>query len=425
MWVLELSDAEITLSRDGTVVYREPGVASLAGRTPTFGDAALATSRLDPRRSENQYFARMNAEPVTATAPGVANQADLVYRHLRHIASLADLDGEMLCIAVPSASTPEQLGLLLGIAQEAGLPVGALADAAVAATCTRALPQETRVVDVSLHRASVATLACGTTVRRVHAEEVPEAGLLRLLEGWVDAVADRFVAETRFDPLTIAAAEQQVFNQVYAAVVDADGPGAELSVEVAHNGDTRTVEVPFSALAVKSAQRYELLGQRIGPPATLAMTHRAQRLPGLADFLSSLGHAQVRLDADAVRAGVQACADALEGGDGISFVSALPARHNGPPGSATPEQAVGTHLLCGVTAAALRDAFEATDHPEAGDLGAAFRVIRRDGTHYVVRTGEALVRLDGEPVVQEAPAALGASIECAGREFRIVRVHDG
>ena len=96
-----------------------------------------------------------------------------------------------------------------------------------------------------------------------------------------------------------------------------------------------------------------------------------------------------------------------------------------PTATAAPEQAVGTHLLCGVTAAALRDAFEATDHPEAGDLGAAFRVIRRDGTHYVVRTGEALVRLDGEPVVQEAPAALGASIECAGREFRIVRVHDG
>lgn len=426
MWVLELSDAEITLSRDGTVVYREPGVASLAGRTPIFGDAALATARLDPRRSENQYFARMNAEPVTATAPGVANQADLVYRHLRHIASLADLEGETLCIAVPSASTPEQLGLLLGIAQEAGLEVGALADAAVAATCTRPLAQETRLVDVSLHRASVATLACGATVRRVQAAEVPEAGLLRLLEGWVDAVADRFVAETRFDPLTSAAAEQQVFDQVYAAVGEAGGPGPELTVEVAHNGDTRTVEVPRSALAAKSAQRYELLGQRIGPPTTLAMTHRAQRLPGLADFLSNLGHTQVGLDADAVRVGVQACADVLEGGDGISFVSALPARHNGPPCPATAatEQAAGTHLLCGVTAAALRDAFEATDHPEAGDLGAAFRVVRRDGAHYVMRTGTALVLVDGEPVAQEAPATLGALIECEGRAFRIVRVHD-
>ena len=422
MWVLELNDAEITLSRDGTVAYQEPGIASLAGRIPVFGNDALATARLDPRRSENQYFARMNGEPVHATAPGVANQADLVYRHLRQIAAVADLDGAAVHLVVPSNSTPDQLGLLLGIAQEAGLEVASLLDAAVAAACTASLPAEARLLDVSLHRASVATLVCESTVRRVGAEEIAEAGLLRLLEGWVDAVADRFVAETRFDPLSIAATEQQVFDQVYAAVARAsNGAPAELTVEVAHRGDTRTVDLPLSVLAAKSAQRYEVLAQHIGGPTTLALTRRAQRLPGLTSLLEGVGHTVVRLDIEASRTGVRASADTLEAGDGVSFVSAVPTPDRVAPAPAT-ETPAGTHILCGAVAVPLGDRFDAAKHPAAGDLGAAFHIERREDGHHVLRKGEIPVSLNGKPVAGEATVEPGAVIESGGRAFRIVRV---
>ncbi len=424
MWILELNDAEITLSRDGNVAYQEPGIASLAGRTPAFGNDALATARLDPRRSENQYFARMNGEPVHATAPGVANQADLVYRHLRQIAQEAGLDGAAVHLVVPSTSTPDQLGLLLGIAQEAGLEVASLLDAAVAAACTTSLPAEARLLDVSLHRASVASLACESTVRRIAAEEVGEAGLLRLLEGWVDAVADRFVAETRFDPLSIAAAEQQVFDQVYAAVARSSGAApaelTELTVKVAHRGDTRTVDLPLSVLAAKSAQRYEVLAQHVGAPTTLALTRRAQRLPGLTALLDGLGHTVVRLDAEASRAGVEASADTLEAGDGVSFVSAVPAPDRVVPAAVA--EAAGTHLLCGAVAVPLGDLCEAAAHPEAGGLGAAFRIERRENGHYVVPAAGVPVSLNGQPVGGEAAAGPGATIESGGRAFRIVRV---
>ena len=432
-WVLELNDAELTLSRDGQVLYREPGIASLAGRAPVFGNAALATARLDPRRSENQYFARMNAEPVTAGVPGVANQADLVYRHLCEIASAAALDGAAVHVVVPSASTAEQLGLLLGIAREAGIDVASLLDAAVASACTARLPTDAKILDVSLHRASIATLECTSTVRRVAVEEVSEAGVLRLVEGWVDAVADRFVAETRFDPLRIAAAEQQVFDQVHAAVSGPSagssniGAGGELTVEVTHRGDARAVDLAVSALADKSAQRYEVLAQRLrapkDAPATLALTHRAQRLPGLEEHLAGLGHEVIDLDADAARVGVEACVDALAQDDGIGFVCAVPVRHDGV--ARISESVAGTHLLCNDVAMPLRETLNASEHPEVGDLGDVFRVVRRKGIHYVASTGTAPVTLNGQPVPGEAPAAVGALIECGGRSFRIVRVVDG
>ena len=79
MWVLELSDAEVAVSRDGGVHYREPGVALLE-REPVFGDAALASARLRPRQFQSQYFSRMNAEPVVPGIPPSAPR-QVVRRH--------------------------------------------------------------------------------------------------------------------------------------------------------------------------------------------------------------------------------------------------------------------------------------------------------------------------------------------------------
>ena len=421
MWVLELNDAEITLSRDGDVHYCEPGVAMLAERKPAFGDVALAASLVNPRQTQNQYFGRMNAEPVSPGAPSVTNQADLVYQHLDHIKSYAGIgDDDELYVTVPSTSTPEQLSLLLGIAQEAKLPIRTLVDLSVAAACTQRLPEQCKLIDVSLHRALIADLTGGDEVRRADAQEVPETGLVNLLEGWVDAVADRFVAETRFDPLRIAETEQQVFDQIYRMLQTPTA--AEAAIEIEHRGDFRRIDVPLSALAHKSEQRYELLTQHLGAPTTLLITHRVARLPGLAQRLEQLGHTLICLPADATRAGVRACLETLRSDDGaVRFISALPGSGRLEAQPVSPHTA-GTHLLCGAIATALNDALSAGDHPEAVDLGDAFRIVLRDGLHYVVANGETSVAVNGQALDGEAQATLGDVIVCRGREFRVIRV---
>ena len=418
MYVLELNDAELTLSNAGEVLFQEPGVASLAGREPVFGAAALAVARLHPRHAESQYLSRMNADPVTPGAPGIANQADLVFRHLKRLKAAAGLaDEERVAVLVPSASTPEQLALLLGIAQEARLAVAALIDAAVAAAAVTPLADRAQVVDVALHRAQLTKLAVAETVAREAAEEEVEAGVLRLAEGWVDAVADRFVAETRFDPLRVAATEQQVFDQVYACVADVAGRNArELVVETEHRGDVRTVALPWSVLAEKSRQRYERLAQRLSPGTQVLLTDRTARLPGLIEALGEAGHEVLALPAGAAREGARSVAALPAADAGVSFVTALP-RHAAPQPAAS---AVGTHLLCGNVAVPLAEAFDAGRWPEAA--GAAFRIVRRTAGHYVLANGGAGVRVDGRRVDDAAPAALGTTIESGGREFRVVRV---
>ena len=418
MHALELNDAELTLSRDREVLWREPGVASLAGAEPLFGDAALAASRLHPRHTHSQHFNRLNADPVTPGAPGIANQADLVYRQLRRMKAAASLgDAEPLHVLVHGACAPEQLGLLLGIAEEARLKVVGLIDAAVAAVADTPWTGDVQVIDVALHRATVTSVAAAEAVRRQRTEDIAEAGLLRLLEGWVDAVADRFVAETRFDPLRVAATEQQVFDQVYAAV--ATGAGAagtgELTVETVHRGLARMVTLPWSALRDKSAQRYERLAQRLVAPA-VAVTHRAARLPSFTGFLAGGGREVCSLSPDAASNGARSAAEAAAADDGVRFLTELPRRASAPNAASGP---AGTHLLCGAIAVPLGETFDGARHPEAAG---AFRIVRRAGGYHVLPEGGATVTVDGRPVTDAAPAPLGAAIACAGREFRIVRV---
>ena len=414
MWVLELSDAEVALSRDGGVHYREPGVALLE-RQPVFGDAALAAARLRPRQFQSQYFARMNAEPVVPAVPGIGNQADLVYRHLLHIKAAAGIgDDDELFVAVPSASTPEQLALLLGIAREAKLNVRAVIDAAVAAASSARLPERCKLIDVLLHGAAIMDLAIAENARRDGVQEIPEVGLMQLLEGWVDTVADRFVDETRLDPLRIAETEQQVFHQVYAQILS-EGAGV-LSVGVEHRGSERRIRVPASALADKSAQRYDLLARHIGTAAVVALTHRAARLPGLAGRLRGLGHRLILLDADAVRDGIWECADALRGDEEVAFISSLPANMEATP----PEEIPPTHILCDAVAVSLGDEFEASRHPRAGAVGNAFRIVRRGSGHHVVPGTDAEVLLNERALAAEARISLGDSIRCRRQEFTII-----
>ena len=414
MWVLELSDAEIALSRDGGMHYREPGVALLE-RQLLFGDAAFAAARLRPRQFQSQYFARMNAEPVVPGIAEISNQADLVYQHLLHIKAAGGIgDEDELFVAVPSASTPEQLGLLLGIAQEAKLNVRAVIDAAVAAASSVRLPERCKLIDVLLHGAAVVDVAVTENARRENVRQIPEVGLMQLLEGWVDTVADHFVGETRLDPLRIAETEQQVFDQVNAQILK-DG-ALELSVGVMHRGSERRVHLPASALADKSAQRYELLARQIGTATSLALTHRAARLPGLAERLRALGHRLIYLDPDAVHDGIRECADILRGDDEVTFISSLPANSEASP----PEEIPPTHILCDAVAVPLGDDFNASRHPRAEALGNAFRIVRRTGGHYVVPGTEAEVLLNGHALAAETRISLGDSITCGKEEFSII-----
>ena len=421
MLLLDINDTEITLNRDGEVLYTEPGIALVERGGAQFGGEASSQSRLHPRQTHNEFWQRLNADPVSPAGRGVANQADLVYLQLRAIREATGLDRADLVVAAPSTTTPAQLGLLLGIAAEAGFDVRAVVDAAVAAASTQSLTGSCRFVDVGLHRAFVTQidLQDGETVTRGTVDEVPAAGFAALVEGWVDTVADNFVETTRFDPLRIAATEQQVFDQLLAGV---QSNSAEITVAVEHDGVSRDVNISRRALSQKSQQRYGLLATAVGAPSTLLVSHRVRRLPGVTASLQEAGHQIVALPAEAVASAVQRHGEVFApDAGGAKLISSL-ALLSAPAESAAAQRAQPTHLLCGAQALPLADEVIAGEHPASTRQAAGFRILKDGAGFRVVPNADAQVRFNGEPLDFDRPVHAGDRIESDGDEFQLIRV---
>ena len=378
MLVLDINDIEITVADGEAVVFREPGIAVVDERETVFGTAALGRSRLEPRLTHDQFWQKMNADPVNPPGRGIRNQADLVYNHMLAIKEALGIGADSeIAVSVPSNVTSDQLSLLLGIANEAKLKVTHFIDSAVGAASSIRLPETCVLVDIAWHRAILTQLAVGEEVSRQGISESQTLGLASLLEGWIDVVADNFVRQTRFDPLRIAATEQQVFDQVLAHVTS---QSSDSTVVVEHAGQSRSVDIDSTMLATKSSARFEAFGEALGPPTTLIATPRVGRLPGCVEFLESSGHRVLVLDDAAAVAALARNANAVTQGEEVQFIRRV--RSEGQIAETTAATAVPrgvpTHLLCGSTAIPLGTGRSAADHPESAGIGYGFRIQRNE-----------------------------------------------
>src|SRR5262245_12693040 len=138
-FILDLNDSELRIARitpdNVEVVAQSTGFALINERVVLLGDGAIQQFRLQPRQASNQFWNRLSTDPLPVRGPDTANFADLVFRHLSELVAMAGIGkNDELYIAVPGTTTPEQLGLLVGIAAETGVKTTGLVDSAVAAS---------------------------------------------------------------------------------------------------------------------------------------------------------------------------------------------------------------------------------------------------------------------------------------------------
>lgn len=428
--ILDFNDSEITLWRDDALLYRAPGVAHVDDAQVLFGDEAAQRSRLYPGQSHDQFWRRLNAEAVAPPGPTVANQADLVYLHLKAILDAANANaGEDLVALAPGAITGERLSLFLGIAREVGARVRAVVDGGVAGAATGVPPADLEdrtcaVLDVTRHGGVVSTIdVAGAEVRRRNVVEVVEAGVNTVFEGWIALAADRFVTETRLDPLRIAATEQQLFDRLWELVSAGEGTRIELS----HDDGLRRVDVPREALARKAARNYDALAAAVGAADAIAVTHRAARLPGLTERMRQLQRPVVELPEDALRQAVLDNAERILGdGTTVRYLTALASRRGTEtatpaPQSAAPARYPPTHLLCAGVAVPLQQCPDASDHPACEARGPAFDIRVDDTQVHITPTSDDATTGDG-PLRSKRPAWAGDTVLWQGIEFRLIAV---
>lgn len=419
--ILELNDAAITLYRDDTVLHCSPGVAVVLDDDVRFGADALQVSRIHPRQTNQQYFTRLNADPLPVPGKRARNHADLAYLHLTTFKPLIDAEGGEVLLAVPGILSPDQLGVLLGVLHEVGIRVGGFVDAAVAAlSLVDELPDQARHLDIMMQRAVVTTVDSGRDVTKAGCQEVLDCGLNRLLDAWINVIADRFVRETRFDPLHSAATEQQLFNQLYDWI-EHGAQGPDLVVEIVHGDHTRRVELNRGVLEEKSEQRLRQMADALPRGSTAFLSARAARLPGIEGALDALQVRSSTLPGNALTRGCLHNLRHIVPEDGeLRLVTRLPHTSGGretttPVTPAADHPPAPTHALLG------HEAWPLTGGQWT--LGGSRRPLSlRHDDGRIVLEAESGVQLNGEPLESPRPLSAGDRVAVGEHEYLMIRV---
>lgn len=365
MLSLELIDAGLVLAQrqgDSTqIVSESPGFAVLEDGETLTGAQAAARVRVKPLLAQSNYWRALSTEPLTRPSRTIGTTADLAFAQLTQILSERKSDPEGLVLAVPAGYAREQLGLLLGVVGETGIPIAGLVDAGLAAGSLE--PARARVLhlDLELHQALLTVLEYSggerPGLKRARYEIAPRRGLLALQQSWMTWIAEEFVRKTRFDPLHEAASEQRLVDQLpqWLAQVATQSPltltmqfsDRALEIEVTREQFIAAAETLYADL-VALVQNARVAGVAID----LRLSHRVAALPGLQERFEALRDCTVTvlpqgaaaLGALKYEAAIRRPADALAL---VYHLPVLRADDNAAPAhvEATPAPLRPTHVL--------------------------------------------------------------------------------
>jgi hypothetical protein len=210
--------------------------------------------------------------------------------------------GDEMIIAVPNYYSKEQLGLILGMAQELSVPVKGFVSLPLAASY-HAYPNAMLLhLDIHLHRFEITHLHQDEHLTAKNSMTFEEISLEQLYRSWVETIAEEFVNATRFDPLHQAATEQELYNRLTAAL-DIFKNQSFFLFELSHGKHSYRITLLRDILFQKTEKIYDEIYRFIEKMrddhgqnnflTVLQMTHRVACLPGLKDKLLAIENCKI------------------------------------------------------------------------------------------------------------------------------------
>jgi hypothetical protein len=458
---LELSDAGILvaggnparlLAIDGQNP-ESPGYAIPEKKGMLIGNSAANRAHLFPLQVINRFWDQLNTEPLKKKNRHVQNHAEIACAHLSQIWENVKNHGDEIIFAVPDYYGREQLGLILGMAQELSIPVKGFVSLPIAASFAPCPDAVLLHLDIHLHRFEIVYLHQGEHLTRETSAAVRDINLGRLHRLCVDSIAEEFVRSTRFDPLHQAATEQALYDRLSDAL-DIFKRQPSFLFEISHETDRYRITLTSDLLKQKSEAVYDDICRSIikmrdehgknGFVTVLQLTHRIASLPGLNDRLSEIDRCEiVELEPGAGALGVLGFWHQLaEGhaGHGASFFTSRPWQKSEPKilptiPNKTSGQNPATHLLYADTAYPLSEKplFIGCDHYPAGkgvqikgqSSGVSKRhcTVQRDGSRVVLTdTSDQGTFVDDRRVHGSTPLDLGQIVRLgpSGETIRLI-----
>lgn len=307
MLSLELLDSGLVLAQrreDAVAIVQEaPGVALLEDEKTLTGVEAASRVRVRPLLAQTNFWRTLSTAPLTRPSRVAQTTADLAFSQAEAmLRAYKEEDGILL--AVPAGYSREQLGLLLGVINEAGVRVCGLVDAALAACSLEPAPARVLHLDLELHQALLTVLEYSggehPGLKRARYEIVLQHGLLAIQQTWMHLIAEQFVRKTRFDPLHEAANEQRLLDALpgWLEAVERD---ERVVPSISFAERTLEVELERAQFVAAAEPHYAELqrlvqGARIaGMPIELRVSQRVAGLPGLLDRFRALRDCEVQV----------------------------------------------------------------------------------------------------------------------------------
>ena len=363
---LELIDAGLVLAQQRgtqvTIEKEEPGVAVLEEAATVTGAEAAARVRIKPLLSQTNFWRTLSTQPLSRPSRLVHTNADLAFAQAESLLSAYRSDPDGVLLAIPAGYGREQLGLLLGVINETGVPVAGVVDAGLAACALEPAPARVLHLELELHQALLTVLeyvgGAQGGLKRSRYEIAPRQGLMALQQAWMRMIAEQFVRHTRFDPLHDAASEQRLLDQLpgwLAQLQDQE----RLTLSMQFGGHPLEIELERAQFIAAAEAHYAELQKLVqdarvaGLPIELRVSQRVSAMPGLVARLSALRDCALRvLPQGAAALGALAHQAVIQRSpDTLALVYQLPvarAQSVGDVGvaeDATPAQLRPTHVL--------------------------------------------------------------------------------
>jgi hypothetical protein len=291
---IQIDDAGVAAVREGAedpeavspgyALYGASGLGRREGLTT--GWAAVRQARLLPRHCCTRFWDQLDRAPLREPFPPELSHADLAHAHLSSIWNAAKAGIDRAILLVPPWYSDGELGLLLGISRACGIPVTGMVDSTLAAAL--GVEGDSAIhLDIHLHRATAVRVTREDRLYRGEVRSEEEVGLIPLLNDWASFLSEKFVGETRFDPLHSGPTEQRLYDSMPDILDSLQEKETELLVlESAHR--EHTIEIGREEMAEAASSVYGSLVELARSLAredepVLRISSRLAALPGFVE----------------------------------------------------------------------------------------------------------------------------------------------
>lgn len=423
--IIELNDASMGLGLNGELLSTSAGYAVLDQKNLMVGNDAIQNVKLLPRWTNNRFWHQLNTDGLSNATAAIRHHADLAFAHLEQLKQ--QMECNEIIIAVPGHYDKNQLGLLLGMCKEAGLPVRALVDLALLSVAGQPSHSTAVYLDVGLHSITLSTLSSDGVLRKTGHTTLIETGLATYWDRWASLIAEQFIQSSRFDPMHEAASEQRLFNAL-PGFMSSVGDSRALNFELNLGSVTHSTALSKDQLLGATASAYPTIVQGIrqsvpsGRDFTLFVSSRLEHFPELMTSLKLIPEADIVHipPAKIVENSEALWSSLVSGSEAVSHVTTLAANKAPATVSSTQGEVQPTHLLVGDNAYALRNVRDISgfDGDLAQQPGTAS--VGRDGGRFSLLISNPAMTINGESGITQHSLRVGDQLEINGKSARVI-----